>query len=71
VRIELSVSPNGSYWLKLDEFYLVRDEQPPFSIPERIVLVETALESRLPSQHPAFSIPERIVLVETLCRDEG
>jgi len=41
MRVMLSVSPNGSYWLKPLLHRITDKVNATFSIPERIVLVET------------------------------
>jgi len=62
----LSVSSNGSWWLKLALRAVEDYVFWPFSILERIVVVETAGRWWCSSRYlPPFSILERIVVVET------
>ena len=62
----LSVSSNGSWWLKLEAQACGVPVVTPFSILERIVVVETLLLAVAAPVLAAFSILERIVVVETL-----
>ena len=65
----LSVSSDGSWWLKQDGQKGLCREHLSFSILGRIVVVETTRSTR-PDRQPCspFSILGRIVVVETRCR---
>ena len=55
--VRLSVSSNGSLWVKLLDRFSVRRAAMPFSILERIVVGETRLEARLRRHLLAFQYP--------------
>ena len=61
----LSVSSNGSWWLKQVVRASGGRDYISFSILERIVVVETMANNNLAYGFMAFSILERIVVVET------
>ena len=61
----LSVSSDGSWWLKQWVSALYDNATTPFSILGRIVVVETFLAVAVGAGASAFSILGRIVVVET------
>jgi len=63
----LSVSSNGSWWLKRKQPHLKQYQRIAFSILERIVVVETLFSDYGTLSENSFSILERIVVVETSC----
>ena len=65
IRTKLSVSSNGSWWVKRDTSFTIVFSCGSFSILKRIVVGETRRKRRGPWKRSSFSILKRIVVGET------